>query len=197
VEFETSEVAQQAIALSPLTWPVTGTYLTLKLKTKPNEEQNRLEKKLQRKEEKNEDEQKKEQNSNQPETSNNNSITPNVLLQIKGLPDSKASRFEVESFFSKFGKVKHVDAGHTNEEVVIVRFAEEEVAKEAFNNITKDNTQLGGHPVTATFIEGEEEQEYWKKNILKDPSKQSGRGRGRGGKGRGRGRGRGKRQKTD
>jgi hypothetical protein len=55
-------------------------------------------------------------------------------MQIKNLPNSKDSRFEVESFFNKFGKVRHVDAT-TSEDVVYVRFNEPEVAKDALNSI--------------------------------------------------------------
>jgi len=115
------------------------------------------------------------------------------LLKLTGFPNAPEVRFEVEAFFSKFGKVKHCDSGKTNPEFVVVRFDDEEVAKEALKNITNDNKQIQGVAVTASMITGEEEQNYWTSYII-GHMKESGRGRGRGRGGRGRG-GRGKRGK--
>jgi hypothetical protein len=198
VEFATVETAAEVLAQGNLNFGESKLVLALK-KTSKSDEKQRMALKKNRKDEKEKDEEKEE--AARPDAIPWDTISYNTLIKITGLPESKKARFECESFFNKFGKVKHTDAGFTNETAVIVRFAEEDAARQALKSLEEDNKQLGGHPVESGLITGDDEITYWKSFVLRDPSTQSARG-GRGGKGGrggrgGRGGGGFKKQRTE
>ena len=79
---------------------------------------------------------------------------------------------------------KSEEKGEEKPRSAIVRMSSADGAKQSVQKLTEGKVEFGGQLPEFSFLEGAEEEEYWKK--ISDKGKGRGRG-GRGGRGRGRG----------
>lgn len=121
-----------------------------------------------------------------------------VVLRLTGV-GANVDREALKAAFGKYGNVVFVDFSRGDTDGY-VRFETADAASKAVSGVPEDKLELGGQVPQVALVQGEAEEEYWKrvresKKKAKGASGRGGRG-GRGGK-RGGGRGRGaKRQKT-
>lgn len=107
-----------------------------------------------------------------------------VKLTAYGQP----SLDELKTKFNEFGVVKFVDVPRSEEEDAsakpcYVRFAEADKAKAALDAITAKSVTFGEVTVDGVLLEGDDEEEYWVKNIINGRPNKDKRGGGRGGRG--------------
>jgi len=115
---------------------------------------------------------------------------PGCLLKVKGIP-ADYPRDDAKAYFSKFGKVRYIDAAGAPESTIL-RFFEADGVNAALEKSATKELIIADVVLEASRVEGDEEQEYWKK--ISPSTGRDARG-GRGGRGKGRGRGRGDNRK--
>lgn len=102
---------------------------------------------------------------------------------------------ELKTKFGEYGVVKFVDVPMKDDpeastKPCFVRFAEADKAKAALDAIAAKSVQFGESVAEGVLLEGDEEEEYWVKNIIsgkpnnnkRSGGRRGGRGGGRGGK---------------
>jgi len=117
-------------------------------------------------------------------------VAVGVVVHFEGVGDN-LNRETLKPLFETFGNIAFLEFS-MNAHDGYVRYQAPEEAARAVAEIAEKKPELGGKAFTAKLLQGEEEQEYWKKiKEFKQGKKQKGERGGRGGKGRGGGRGRG------
>jgi len=123
-------------------------------------------------------------------------ITRGSILKVSGIED-KTEMVKIKEFFGKFGKVAWVDFG-SGDKFALVRYATANEATTAWEKAQGEaedgKVKLDDKELSATVLEGEEEEAHWKTvfesihsrfSNKRGGGKFGGRGRGRGNKRRG------------
>jgi len=110
------------------------------------------------------------------------------VLLLKNLNGEQTTRETLKDFFQQYGPVAHADYSKGDSEGYL-RFHSAESAEKCLNDITQNSKELAGKKIEASLLQGEAEEQYFKKiSQFREKAKKGGRGgRGRGGRGRGRG----------
>jgi len=188
VEFKTEEEAQKLVLDKEVEWRP-NVKLTvyskeshineIKESKKQSQETEKLLKvKMAKKTEQN------EKNENE-KTDPKYSFVPGVLLEAKNIP-KEVSTMDLKAYFSRFGTVRFADFSKPETLTAIVRFDSPDHVQIALIEIGEKKLSIQSNVIEGRLIEGEEEEKYWKDNIISRSgirnknNKFSGRGRGRG-----------------
>jgi len=121
-----------------------------------------------------------------------------AILHLTAMND-QATRENIKELFDNFAKVRYIDFSK-GEKDAYVRFQEAGKAKEALEKALEKAggtaLELKGAKLEARVLEGEEEEEYWKKIVQKLSESRHAKG-GKGKKGGNRGRGGGRYRNDD
>jgi len=170
IEFSSEEEAKTAASQKPM---FANKEITVQLKK--DFFSGKKEKGKKRKRE-NDNQAKQNENDKKPAETEKAKIEENVILKYSGIGDAEIiKRPEIKKLFEQYGSVKFVDF-RDGQKQGYVRFWDAATAKATLEAFSATPPNVAGSPLQISLLQGDEEKEYWEKNVFKHANKKGPKG---------------------